>query len=424
MILNTANILTQSLWRDEAFSALLSIKNFGEIISITAKDFSPPLYYFLLHFWIKIFDFGEVALRSFSLLFLILTAAANYFLAKKLFSKKAGHLAFLLILLNPFLFYYSFEARFYTLFCFFAVLSFYFLITENWFLFVSLSLLGLYTHNFMVFSLAGEVLAYLLIRGFEKRKYLFLSLGTILVGFFPWIVVLFSQAKSVASGFWIQRPGIEDGFKALTEFVAGPLVDYPQYLFFITLAILFIFLWSTSFEKKSRGLLVWIFVPFISSFLVSRFVPIFIARYLIFVTIPLTVVLVYTLSLKPRLRLPLALCLLGIFLLRDLQLWQNPDKFPIREKVVALSQTWSGEPIVCESTLNFFEVKYYLLRSNPKATEKLRLLSSGRLMFAGGALVEEEEIIEKLPPGNYFWIDAEGNVRYEFGGFAIESKTR
>ena len=417
MILDTANILTQSLWRDEAFSALLSIKNFGEIISITAKDFSPPLYYFFLHFWIKLFGLSEIALRSFSLLFLILTATSSYFLAKKIFSRKIGWLTLLFVLLNPFLFYFAFEARFYTLFCFFAALSLYFLITERWPLFILFSLLGLYSHNYMVFSLAGEVITYLLIRGFEKKKRLFISLGTIVVGFLPWMVVLFSQTKSVIGGFWIPRPRIEDGFKALTEFVAGPLGDYPQYLLLVTLAILSIFLWWTFPKRKSRALLAWVFIPLISSFLVSYFIPIFLARYLVFVIIPLSIVTA-SLSQKRRRRLALILCLLLLFSMRDLQLWQNPNKFPIREKVANISQTWSGEPIVCESVLNFFEVRYYLLRFRPRAVDSLRLLSSGRLMFAGGALVEEEEIIESPPQKNYFWIGVEGNVSYELGGHA------
>ncbi len=411
------NILTQSLWRDEAFSALLSIKSLGEIVSITAKDFSPPLYYFFLHFWIKIFGFGEVALRSFSLLFLALTAGGVYFLAKKLFSKKVGYLAFLLTLLNPFLFYYAFEARFYTLFCFLAVLSLHFLITERWPLFILFSLLGLYSHNYMVFSLAGEVIVYLLIKGFEKRKQLFLSSGIVFLGFLPWAVVIFSQAKSVASGFWIPRPKIEDLFRALTQFVAGPVSEYPQYLLFTTLVSFLIFVWFTLSKRKHKALLAWVFAPLVLSFSVSYLVPIFMARYLVFVVIPLSIVLA-ALLLKTSFRAPLILCFLALFLARDVQLWQNPDKFPIREKVVTLSQTWLGEPIICESTLNFFEVKYYLLRSNTQAVGRLRLLSSGRLMFAGGALVEEREIIEKPPQENHFLIDAEGNVSYKFGGYA------
>jgi len=425
MVFDALNILTQSLWRDEAFSVLLSLKNFGEIVSITTKDFSPPLYYFLLHLWIKIFGLGEVAVRSFSVLFLILTAINTYILTKKIFSKKVGLLAFGLVLLNPFLFYYSFEARFYTMLCFLATLSFYFLVTERWPLFVAFSLLGLYTHNFMVFSLAGAVPAYLLLKGPEKKRQLLLSLGAIVCGFLPWITVLFSQTKSVASSFWIQRPGVDDILRAAAQFMLGPLENCPRHLIFATLAILlFALSRARGLKKNPTALLVWASVPFLLSTLVSYFVPVFLARYLIFVVVPLTIFLA-SLLLRSRLRLLLIFGLLSIFLIRDFQLWQNPDKFPIRENVAGISQIWSGEPIVCESILNFFEVKYYLLRANPATAEKLQLLSSGKLTFAGGALVEEEDMIDNPPQGSYFWIDVDGKVSYELtagGGVMFERR--
>ncbi len=416
MVFDALNILTQSLWRDEAFSVLLSLKNFGEIISITAKDFSPPLYYFLLHLWIKIFGMGEVAVRSLSILFLILTAISTYFLTKKIFSKKVGLLAFILVLLNPFLFYYSLEARFYTMLCFLATLSFYFLVTERWPLFVAFSLLGLYTHNFMIFALAGAVLAYVLLKGLEKKKQLFLSSGAVFVGFLPWMTILFSQTKSVVSSFWIQRPGIKDIFGAAVQFMLGPLENCPPYLIFAALAILlFALSRARGLKKNPTALLVWASVPFLLSILVSYLVPIFLGRYLIFVVVPLTIFLA-VLLLRSRLRPLLIFGLLSIFLIRDLQLWQNPDKFPIKENVAGISQTWSGEPIVCESILNFFEVKYYLLRSNPEAVEDLRLLSSGRLTFAGGALVQEDELIENPPQGNYFWVSVNSIIHLSAGG--------
>ena len=63
------SFFVQSLWRDEAFSYLLAKKNIIEIIFLTAKDYNPPLYYLILHFWIKIFGHSEIALRSLSLIF-------------------------------------------------------------------------------------------------------------------------------------------------------------------------------------------------------------------------------------------------------------------------------------------------------------------------------------------------------------------
>ncbi|PIW73452.1 hypothetical protein CO005_01355, partial [Candidatus Roizmanbacteria bacterium CG_4_8_14_3_um_filter_34_9] len=55
--------LTQPFWRDEAFSYFMAKKNIFEMLLLTAKDFNPPLYYFILHFWMNIFGSSEIALR-------------------------------------------------------------------------------------------------------------------------------------------------------------------------------------------------------------------------------------------------------------------------------------------------------------------------------------------------------------------------
>lgn len=410
------NILTQSLWRDEAFSALLSIKNLGQIISITASDFSPPFYYLFLHFWIKLFGLGEVALRVPSVLFLLLTAWVTYLLGKRLFSGKVGVLAFFLVLLNPFLFYYAFEARMYTLLSLFSVLSFYFLIMENWPLFILFSLLGMYSHNFMVFSLLGELGAYFFLRGFGQKKYLLMSLGGIFLGFSPWLGILLSQARAVAGDFWIQGPRIREIFEVSIQFLVGPSQEHSRYLIFAAAALLLVLLWCffprrewRTEGRKITSLLIWASFPFFLSFVLSYVVPVFLPRYLIFVVIPLSLVLAFILT-ESSFPIPLIFCFLVLFLVRDSTVWRSPRKFPIREKVSVVSRSWQGEPVVCESILNFFEVKYYLLRFKPQASGKVGLLSSGAARYAGGSLVERDEILESSPEGSYFWVGRSGDI--------------
>ncbi|PIZ64741.1 hypothetical protein COY14_04075 [Candidatus Roizmanbacteria bacterium CG_4_10_14_0_2_um_filter_36_9] len=63
----------QNLWRDEAFSVVMSGQSVGNIIQSTAADFNPPLYYLILHYWMLIFGSSEIAIRSLSLLFYTLT---------------------------------------------------------------------------------------------------------------------------------------------------------------------------------------------------------------------------------------------------------------------------------------------------------------------------------------------------------------
>ena len=65
--------LTQSIWRDEGFSYFMAKPNIFGVIINSAHDFNPPLYYLILHFWMKLVGESDIALRMMSLIFFLLT---------------------------------------------------------------------------------------------------------------------------------------------------------------------------------------------------------------------------------------------------------------------------------------------------------------------------------------------------------------
>ncbi|MGB9883604.1 MAG: hypothetical protein ACPLRN_03780 [Microgenomates group bacterium] len=152
--------LTQSFWNDEAFSFLMAKKNIFEIISYSAKDYSPPLYYLILHFWIKIFGSSEIALRLFSFIFFWGVVYLGFLFLNEIFkfSLKKSFFYTLLIVINPLLVYYAFEARSYTLFAFLSGVSFYALLKNKKRLYLVSAILGLYTHYFMIFVILAQYL--------------------------------------------------------------------------------------------------------------------------------------------------------------------------------------------------------------------------------------------------------------------------
>ena len=123
----------QSFWRDEAFSYVLAHKNITNILLYTARDFSPPLYYIVLHIWMNIFGTSEIALRALSLVFFWGTVYIAFdFMHDVLnirYKKASFYMA--LVIINPILLYYAFEARMYTMLSFFAALSYYALHTKR-----------------------------------------------------------------------------------------------------------------------------------------------------------------------------------------------------------------------------------------------------------------------------------------------------
>jgi len=125
--------LTQSFWRDEAFSYFMAKKNVFDILSLNTKDFSPPLYSILLKYWISVFGSTEVAIRFMSFISYLLLFYFFYLFLIKILKIKSLWIYFYLILflINPMLHYYAFEARCYAIFSLFSFMSFYFFLKKD-----------------------------------------------------------------------------------------------------------------------------------------------------------------------------------------------------------------------------------------------------------------------------------------------------
>jgi mannosyltransferase len=128
-----------------------------------------PTYRVLIHFWIKAFGTTEAATRSLSALCGIASIVLMYVVGRRMFGKRVGLLSALLMAISGFQLYYSQEARFYTLFQLTTLLSFIFLIeflkstSRLYFvLYVSSTILLLYSHLYGVFVLAAQNLYFLL----------------------------------------------------------------------------------------------------------------------------------------------------------------------------------------------------------------------------------------------------------------------
>ena len=122
-----------SIWHDEAFSALMIRYSWPEMFRRLALDVHPPMYYIFLRFWHYIFGNSVLALRSFSILFGLLTIWVSWLFVKYTFkSEKLALWTALLVAVSPFQLQYitegSTEARMYTMGAFFALLAAYFLV--------------------------------------------------------------------------------------------------------------------------------------------------------------------------------------------------------------------------------------------------------------------------------------------------------
>lgn len=288
----------QSFWRDEAFSYLLAKKNILEIISLTAQDFNPPMYYLFLHFWIKIFGKNEVILRIPSLIFFAINIYVIFLFLKKILKIKGYRIILYLLIFsfNPFLLYFAFEARMYSLLALLTTLSYYYYCQKKTIPYILFTTLSFYTHYFSFFVFLSQVFHFFIFK--QKRdkfkiKTFFIPFSL----FLPWLFFIFPKMFLNAQDFWLKKPKLSLFFSSFGLIFTGYESLYRFYERYINLLSLFFFLLIFYFflllifkkikiEKRNYFfltlLLLWSIIPFLLIFFLSQIKPIFLLRYLIF----------------------------------------------------------------------------------------------------------------------------------------------
>ena len=413
------NQFNVSLWGDEAFAAVLAQYLPLEIITKVAKDTSPPLYYLFLHFWMRLFGTSEVAIRTLSFSFFLLTCFFIYLIGKKLFDQKTGILAATLSLINPFLFHYAFEGRMYALLALTCTASIYFYLRKSWFWYAAVTLAALYTHHFALLVVAVQGIWFLIsvfqkrIKFFSKSFWAFLAVGLF---YLPWLPALYYQTKLVESGFWLARPNLQSLADLFLSFTIGG--EAKTLKLKIILGLLLALLGLRQWAKKKRAtqyLLVWCLIPIVLTFIVSFLgQSIFFDRYLLLVIPPLMLLLVSNLRKikfsKYNMRCSLGLLILAaaIFLLgtNTFNYFIHPTKKPFARLASYIKQNKTKEMDLinyCGNAHHLFESKYYHLQAPIYAPD-------GSLpFFVGTALMGKEDMISKLPDKDLIWVITSDN---------------
>lgn len=299
--------LNQSLWLDEAINVLASREHsFLAIITQFAPgDFHPPLYYLFLKAWISLFGASEISVRIPSVLFGVATIYLTYLIGKKLFSKKTAIIASILMATAPLHIYYSQEARMYSMAAFLTSLSVYFFIklikeNKNRFWFIALSILMLYTDYlpwlmFLVFN------CYVIWKRKQlskkwKKSWSFSQL-IIFAFLLPWLLIFVKQLSTGISviqnmPLWadvLGRATIKNLALTAVKFTIGRIsIDnnlvYALVLFPIFILLLILFIKSFRTIKKEQSIIwFWLFIPIITSFIISFFIPVYSYFRLLFV---------------------------------------------------------------------------------------------------------------------------------------------
>ncbi len=103
------------LWLDELYSWYFASQNnvIDTVLELVKQDIHMPLYFVILHFWIKMFGQNDVAMHSCTLVLTLPLIPIAFYSMKTLFNKTAGYFSAILLAINAWGIYYSVEVRFY-----------------------------------------------------------------------------------------------------------------------------------------------------------------------------------------------------------------------------------------------------------------------------------------------------------------------
>lgn len=420
----------QSLWRDEAFSILAAKESLTFIV--TKLGFEPPVYYTLLHFWIKVFGTSELAARSLSFIGLLLATIIVIEWADQVYKKHwlAWYVP-LFFFLNPMLLYYAFEVRTYGWFIFFATATLYTYATNRWRWFFVSALLGFYTHVYMLPYIAALAIHRLwahrthIFRNPNKIRSFFVFLFTdpgmksimlSVIFMIPWLIKIAMELPRMKSS-WYYPVDIQLVKSALGNLFVGyegtPWYGwkYTRYLsIFIAAGSIFALMYR-KIREHAQLLVIFGMIPLAVIIGISFIKPLYVNRYLIPTTIAEILLLGAAISAikKPLFqKLTAAAMLIGVLWFNWWFPPQHP-KTPVKETFNQIQTLIKpGDIYLASDALIYLETLYYA-----KEASRVYLYNPNNHEFAwyiGDALFNPSRMVRDYPiyPTRAFLIRTDG----------------
>jgi 4-amino-4-deoxy-L-arabinose transferase-like glycosyltransferase len=289
----------KSFWLDEAttyFVSGVSWSRLLEVVSGDATGWHPPTYFLALKAWRAVAGDSQVALRSFSVLFAVLTIPMVYVVARRLAGRWPAALGSLLLACNALFIQHAQDARTYSLTMFLAVASYVLFLRAiaadsngRWLAYAGTSVLGIYSHAFFAFLVGAQLLS-MALPGMRPNR-----IGPPILGFaavsaltVPLIVASLGRAGSVLG--WVDSMSWDRLAGWFTESAGGTDALVMGYGTALALAIV----WAAGPGRRPGWLgliLLWAIVPPLGLALASLVKPVFLTRYLT-ISLPAIVVLV------------------------------------------------------------------------------------------------------------------------------------
>ena len=372
------------------FYAQVGMDQFGEMLE---RENNPPLFFMLTHFWIKFFGIEATSVRMLPLIFSALTAPFIYLIGKRFFNLKTGLVAALLFTFSSHSIYYAHETRVYSLFGLLTTTSMFGFLSMmknqkskgSFWLFIISNALLIYSHFFGFFVFAVQVISLLLIPQFRKRwKKVSFGFLIVLALYLPYLPTFISRFLASKGGTWVAEPTIKSLYYVLKDFSNVPITTV-FYVLIIAFGVIYtIYKKSDKISPYAKSVFIWFLFPYLSMFLVSFKLPMFIERYLTHVSIGyflLIAVAIYQLkSIKwANLTLPIVTVIL-IISTTNLKSGHLPNRKSLVKEVLTQKDDQTAV-IICPPWLDL-EIIYHYNLSYFKDFDNSRTLFKNDNFFA------------------------------------------
>ena len=242
VLLRWSGLDSQSLWMDEGYTLWISRFSPQQIWHALSIDTSPPLYYILLHYWLKCLGTSAISLRALSALFGTLSILLVYLLARKILADSTSvALAMSLYAVSFYQIWYAKEARCYALLVFLSLGSVYCLLlcleNQNRLRLCCLVLFltaGLYTHNMALFYLPGIAVMWMVYPGertiLARVKDALLAFSAVFLLYIPWLPTLRRQLQMTHGNYWRTVPTVRGLLGSLCVFLGFDIESFKAIL--------------------------------------------------------------------------------------------------------------------------------------------------------------------------------------------------
>jgi len=297
------------VWFDETGMIFNAQHDLRYIIQLPARwEANPPLFMLIVHFWIKIFGISPESIRIIPLLFNSLTAVVMYLIGRKFFSFWSGIMAAGIFMFSTYHFYFALETRPYSMVSLETALSLFFFLSlinnyksrKHLIALILINTLLIYTHYFGWFVILTEfILSWCYLGNRTLFKKLLLSMlitGILFIPITPSVFKMF-LLKNESSGNLPDPPANSEYLQQLFYFLNNRYI--VVFFLLAMLAGIIITLKLKTFKENYRKIIIlffWWFIPYTLMFCISKKIPMFTDRYILFNSIGLYLFVVITIN--------------------------------------------------------------------------------------------------------------------------------